>query len=163
LSQEPGWIKVVLEAASRVCYTYIPRYAARWDASQERQVICTISFNLVTFIGNVGRDSDLQETPSGSTHARFSLAVDSFSGKEKEAMWLSVSAWGNLAEQVSKVVKKGSTVLVSGRLAVRTFTGKDQKEHTTVEVIANVVQVLRYPGAKEDRDPEPMEEEELAA
>ena len=120
--------------------------------------------NQVTFIGNVGREAELQTSTNDKLHSRFSLAVDTFSGKEKEAMWLSISAWGSLAEQVSKVVKKGSLVLVNGRLSVRTYTDKEQTQRTAVEVIANTVQVLAQAEAKaKSQDTADAEEEALSA
>lgn len=121
-----------------------------------------VSFNQVIFAGNVGREPELQTTDSGKQYARFSMAVDSFSaGKEEKdtPMWLNIVAWSQLAEQVSKVVKKGSLVLVSGRLAVRSYTGNDNKERTSVEVIANVVQVLPMPESK--RSSQQLDEDEL--
>src|SRR5437764_10195966 len=104
-----------------------------------------VSFNQVTFAGNVGRESELQQTDNGNTYARFSLAVDSSFTKDEPPMWLTVTAWGKLAEQVSKLVKKGSLVLVSGRLAVRSYSDKEGKERTSVDVTANTVEVLPRP------------------
>src|SRR5438067_1143285 len=105
---------------------YLP--PAIGELPQERQVRKKmISFNQVTFAGNVGRESELQQTDNGNTYARFSLAVDSSFTKDEPPMWLTVTAWGKLAEQVSKLVKKGSLVLVSGRLAIRSYTDKESK------------------------------------
>ena len=119
-----------------------------------------VSFNQVIFAGNVGRESELRKTEEGTSVARFSLAVDTFSGKDedKAPMWLTVVCWRQLAEQVSKIVKKGSLVLVSGRLSVRSYTDKEQKERTAVEVIASTVQVLPMPSAKESASHEELPE-----
>src|SRR5690242_16229694 len=110
--------------------------------SQERQVIFMISFNLVTFIGNVGRDDpELFATKDGKPYAKFRLAVSNFSSnQDKHTTWLNVTVFGDQAERVHKVVKKGSLVLVSGKLAVNKFTGNDNSEKTAVDVTANVVE-----------------------
>ncbi len=115
-----------------------------------------ISFNQVTFAGNVGKESEVHTTETGKTYTRFSLAVDSFA-KDEAPMWLTVTAWGKLAEQVSKLVKKGSLVLVSGRLAVRTYSDKEGKERTSVDVIAHTVEVLPRPEKANSQVTEPDE------
>jgi single-strand DNA-binding protein len=73
-------------------------------------------------------------------------------------MWLTVVAWRNLSGQVEKVVKKGSLVLVSGRLAVRAYTDKAGTKRTSVEVIAQSIQVL----PSKSKTVEVPEQEDLA-
>ena len=80
-------------------------------------------FNHCTFVGYVGVDPELRQTNEGVSFCRFRLAVDQ--GKD-EPMWLSVVAWRQLATQVERFVKKGSQVLVSGRLSVDTYMDKDK-------------------------------------
>ena len=106
------------------------------------------SFNLVTFIGNVGDNVELRKTPTALSVTDFSLAVDTYTGKDADgnptdtAMWLKVVAWRDLAEQVVKIVRKGSLVLVSGKLAIREYTDKENGKHTKVEVVAATVLLL---------------------
>lgn len=106
------------------------------------------SFNLVTFIGNVGDQAELRKTPAAISVTDFSLAVDTYTGKDADgnptdtAMWLKVVCWRDLAEQVSKIVKKGSLVLVSGKLAIREYTDKENIKRTKVEVVASTVLAL---------------------
>ena len=120
-----------------------------------------VTFNQVTFVGNVGSDVDMHTAGTGKNYTRFRLAVDSFSSKDNDTppLWLSVVAWDKLAEQVEKVVRKGSLVLVSGRLAISTYTDKEQKERTSVDVIAHTVQALSLSNKKaesqvSDEEPE---------
>ena len=96
-------------------------------------------FNYCVFVGRVGKDPQLQQTNEGVSYCRFRLAVDQ--GNE-EPMWLSVVAWRTLATQVEKYVKKGSLVLVSGRLSVDTYTDKQNQKQTGVEIIALDVRFL---------------------
>ena len=96
-------------------------------------------FNHCVFVGRVGIDPELRETNEGVSYCRFRLAVDQ--GKE-EPLWLSVAAWRSLATQVEKYVKKGSLVLVSGRLSVDTYTDKQNQKQTGVEIVALDVRFL---------------------
>ena len=96
-------------------------------------------FNHVVMVGRVGKDPQLNQTNEGVSYCRFRLAVDQ--GKE-EPMWLSVVAWRTLATQVEKYVKKGSLVLVAGRLSVDTYTDKQNQKQTGVEIVALDVRFL---------------------
>mgnify|MGYP001275845961 CR=1 FL=1 len=119
-----------------------------------------MSFNQVVFLGNVGRDSDMQETPDKTPVARFSMAVSTYAGKDEsgkaksEAMWLTVNCWRDLAIQVKKVVTKGALVLVSGRLAIRKYTDKNGQEQTSVEVVAHAVEVIMSKAKQADSEPD---------
>jgi single-strand DNA-binding protein len=97
------------------------------------------AFNHCVFVGRVGIDPQLNQTNEGVSYCRFRLAVDQ--GKE-EPMWLSVVAWRTLATQVEKFVKKGSLVLVSGRLSIDTYTDKENRKQTGVEIVALDVRFL---------------------
>ena len=96
-------------------------------------------FNHCVFVGRVGIDPELRETNESVSYCRFRLAVDQ--GKE-EPLWLSVVTWRSLATQVEKYVKKGSLVLVSGRLSVDTYTDKLNQKQTSVEIVALDVRFL---------------------
>src|SRR5512142_2394296 len=96
-------------------------------------------FNHVVMVGRVGIDPQLNQTNEGVSYCRFRLAVDQ--GKE-EPMWLSVVAWRSLATQVEQYVKKGSLVLVAGRLSVDTYTDKQNQKQTGVEIVALEVRFL---------------------
>jgi single-strand DNA-binding protein len=97
------------------------------------------SFNYCIFVGRVGVEPQLRETNEGVSYCRFRLAVDQ--GKD-EPLWLNVVAWRQLATQVERFVKKGSQVLVSGRLSVDTYTDKQNQKQTGVEIIALDVRFL---------------------
>jgi single-strand DNA-binding protein len=102
------------------------------------------SFNHVVFIGNVGRDPEERTVNDDVKVCDFSLAVDE--GKDESPLWLSVTAWRKLAEQVKAYVHKGDAVLVSGRLSVRAYTDKSGVERTAVEVTADDILFLTPKG-----------------
>lgn len=102
------------------------------------------SLNQCTFIGRLGKDPDFNVTPSGTPVAKFSLAIDQYKGKsqEKETLWLNIVAWDKLAEIVEKYAEKGRLVLVQGRLDVNTYTDKESVKRQSIQIIANLVQLL---------------------
>ncbi len=107
-------------------------------------------YNHIVLLGRVGIDPELRETNEGVSYCRFRLAVDQ--GKE-EPMWLSVVAWRSLATHVEKYVKKGSLVLVSGKLSVDTYINKDNQKQTGVEIVALDVRFLD-PRPKGEQQPQ---------
>ena len=104
------------------------------------------SFNQVTLMGNLTRDPDLRQIPSGQSVCSFSLALNR-SFKAADGTWqeatdfVDVVAWGPLGERVAQYVTKGRPVLVSGRLQSRQWESDGQKR-SKVEVIANDVTFL---------------------
>src|SRR5438067_9711193 len=110
-----------------------------------------MNYNFCTFIGNAGRAPEIRTTNDGMTVASFSLAVSTWSREAEgkgEPIWLRIVAFGKLAEAVEKFVKKGSQVLVAGRLSVREYTNKQGVEKTAVEIIARDIEV-QHPEKKQ--------------
>ena len=111
-----------------------------------------MSYNYCLFVGNAGRAPEIHTTNDRMTVASFSLAVSTWSREREgkgEPIWLRIVAFGKLAETVEKLVKKGSQVLVAGRLSVREYTTKDRKEKTVVEIIAQSIEVQHAEKSKE--------------
>lgn len=104
------------------------------------------SFNQVTLMGNLTRDPEVRQIPSGQSVCSFSLALNR-SYKDKDGNWqeatdyVDVVAWGPLGERVAQYVTKGRPVLVSGRLQSRQWEQDGQKRNK-VEVVANDVTFL---------------------
>jgi single-strand DNA-binding protein len=101
------------------------------------------SVNQVILLGNLTRDPELRQTPSGQSVVSFSLALNraykTQSGEWQEATdYIDVVAWGPLAERVAQYLNKGRRALVQGRLQSRTWE-KDGQKHSKVEVLANDV------------------------
>lgn len=104
------------------------------------------SFNQVTLMGNLTRDPDLRQIPSGQSVCSFSLALNrSYKGGDGEWQeatdYVDIVAWGTLGERVAQYVTKGRPVLVSGRLQSRQWEQDGQKRNK-VEVVANDVTFL---------------------
>jgi single-strand DNA-binding protein len=104
------------------------------------------SVNQVILMGNLTRDPELRQIPSGQSVCSFSLALNRAykdqSGQWQEATdYVDVVAWGPLAERVAQYVTKGRRVLVQGRLQSRSWEQEGQKR-SKVEVQANDVTFL---------------------
>lgn len=100
--------------------------------------------NTITVVGNVTRDPELRFTASGQAVATIGLAVnrrwqDKASGDWKEeTSFFDAVCWRELAENVAESVKKGTRVVVTGRLEQRTWE-KDGVKHNAVEIQADEV------------------------
>ena len=97
--------------------------------------------NHIVIMGRLTRDPELRRTGSGIAVASFSVAVDRDFGKsengEKETDFIDCVAWRQTGEFVSKYFTKGSMIVVSGRLQVRSWTDKDGNKRRTAEVVAD--------------------------
>ncbi len=104
------------------------------------------SFNQVILMGNLTRDPELKQIPSGQSVCTFSLALNrSYKGADgnwQEATdYIDVVAWGPLGERVAQYVTKGRPVLVNGRLQSRSWE-QDGQKRSKVEVNAQDVTFL---------------------
>lgn len=113
-----------------------------------------MTFHTVIFAGNLGRDPEMRYTPSGQAVTSLSVAVNddytnSNGERVKRTIWVRVSTWGKQAENCNQYLKKGSKVLVEGRLIAdqstggpRIWTGQDGQPRASYEVSAVTVRFL---------------------
>ncbi|GJM80165.1 single-stranded DNA-binding protein 2 [Paenibacillus sp. HMSSN-139] len=101
--------------------------------------------NRVILIGRLTRDPELKYTPAGVAVANFTLAVDrpfkSDSG-EREADFIPVVTWRQLAETCANYLRKGRLTAVEGRIQVRNYENNEGKRVYVAEVIADNVRFL---------------------
>jgi single-strand DNA-binding protein len=113
-----------------------------------------MSFQTIIIVGRLGKDPEMRYTPSGQAVTSFSVATDRRwtdpSGvKQKETAWFRISVWGKMAESTNQYLKKGSQVVVEGRLNVdpktggpRIFNRQDGTAGSSFEVTAQTVRFL---------------------
>ena len=136
-------------------------------------------FQTVIIVGYLGRDPEMRYTPSGKPVTNFSVATNwqytNNAGETiKETIWFRVSAWGKTAETCNQYLKKGSKVLVEGRLTAdpatggpRIWTGQDGSPRASFEVTAGTVRFLtprgegEAPAADEGAGSAPAEDENI--
>ena len=99
--------------------------------------------NHIVIMGRLTRDPELRHTQSGIAVTSFTVAVDrdyqSRDGGEKQTDFINCVAWRSTGEFVSKYFTKGSMIVVSGRLQIRSYTDKDGNNRTAAEIVADNV------------------------
>ena len=96
-------------------------------------------FNKVTLMGNLTRDPETRQTPSGQSATNFSLAVNRTwkgqDGSQQEAVsYIDCVCWGKAGEIIAQYMQKGRPILVSGRLDQRSWE-QDGNKRSKVEVV----------------------------
>jgi single-strand DNA-binding protein len=103
--------------------------------------------NKIMLIGNLGKDPEMNYTPSGIAVTKFTLAVNritktSTGEREKETEWFNIVAFRQIAETCNSYLHKGSKVFIEGRLQQRKYTDKNGIERWATEVILNEMEML---------------------
>lgn len=109
--------------------------------------------NKVILIGNLTRNPELTETPSGVPVCRFAIAVsrdyvDSQGNRETD--FFNITTWRGKAETCEKYLKKGNKVAVCGSLQNRSYEDKDGIKRTVTDVIASDVEFLTPKQSEEE-------------
>jgi len=104
--------------------------------------------------GNLGKDPEMRYAPNGDAVTSLNVATnrkytDKSGQAVKETTWFRVSVWGKQAETCNQYLKKGSAVLIEGRLNAdkatggpRTFTRQDGTIGASFEITAESVRFL---------------------
>lgn len=104
--------------------------------------------NRADIIGNVTRDPEMRTTTSGQKVLTIGVATndrwkDKATGEMKEkSEFHNVVVWGDLAEEVSQTVRKGSKIFVSGRVQTRSWETQAGAKRYTTEIIGETVSLL---------------------
>ena len=101
--------------------------------------------NKVILVGNLTRDPELTETPSGVAVCRFSIAVSrdyASADGTRETDFFNITVWRGRAENCGKYLKKGNKVAVVGRLQNRSYDDKDGNKRYVTDIIADEVEFL---------------------
>lgn len=101
--------------------------------------------NKALVIGNLTRDPELKSLPSGIQVATFSVATnrvwkDKNGAKQESVDYHNIVVFGRQAETVSQFLRKGSSVLVEGRMQTRSWDGADGQKKYRTEIVADRVQ-----------------------
>lgn len=109
-----------------------------------------MNLNKVFIVGRVTADIVLRSTPSGAQVANFSVATnrvwtDKTGGKREETEFHNVVLWGRQAEIAGQYLKKGSEVMVEGRLQTRSWDDKSGQKRRTTEIIGERIQLGQRP------------------
>ena len=108
-----------------------------------------MNLNKAMIIGNLTRDPEMRNTPSGAQVASFSVATslvwtDQAGQQQKKSEFHNIVAWRKLAEICGQYLRKGSKVYVEGRLQTTEWTGQDGvKRYRTEIVLENMIMLDR--------------------
>ncbi len=114
--------------------------------------------NRVILIGNLTRDPELNETPSGVARCSFAVAVTrdyANSDGTRETDFFNITVWRRLAENCGKYLKKGNKVAIIGSLQNRSYEDKDGIKRNVTDVVASDVEFLTPKNAQGDYESEP--------
>jgi single-strand DNA-binding protein len=114
-------------------------------------------YHTIIIVGNLGKDPEMRYVPSGQAVTSFPVATNrqytSSNGERvKETTWFRISAWGKQAEVCNQYLRKGSKVLIEGRLNPDKDSGgprvweKDGRYGASYEITAQTVRFLSSRG-----------------
>lgn len=121
-----------------------------------------LNLNRVTLLGHVGRDPEFHSNASGDRAARFSMATterwkDRDGEPQERTEWHRIVVFGGTVDVVERLVRKGTAVLVEGRLTVREYTDSEETRKQVTEIIVGgpqgMVNVLAPGAAREPEEP----------
>ena len=117
--------------------------------------------NKTIIVGNITRDPELKSLPSGIKVCNFSIATNRVwkdsDGKKCEAVdYHNIVVFGRQAETTHQYMKKGSQIIIEGRLQTRSWEGEDGKKNYRTEIVSEKVQFGHSP----NRDNQPKKQDE---
>ena len=97
--------------------------------------------NRVLLLGNLGADPELRVTPGGQAVLKLRLAtnetyLDKNQVRQERTEWHRVTVWGRRAEALGKILTKGDSLFVEGRLQTSSYEKNGEKRYST-DIIAN--------------------------
>lgn len=108
--------------------------------------------NEVFLLGRLTRDVELRTTASTSI-ARVGIAVDRRFSKDKDAVdFFNLVAFGKTAEFLQKYCRKGSKLIVEGRLQSSKYKDKYGDDRTSIEVVVEQVEFAEPKTKADDED-----------
>ncbi|MBR2295965.1 MAG: single-stranded DNA-binding protein [Clostridia bacterium] len=104
--------------------------------------MANFNLNKVILGGRITADLELKQTQSGIATIQFTIAVNRrFQGKGTEdnqsADFITVRAWRQTAEFISRFFKKGSSICVVGSIQTRNWTDPQGVKHYATDVVAD--------------------------
>ena len=104
--------------------------------------------NIIVIQGGVVRDVELLYTAEGLAYTQFTIANCSLAYKNgektEEVSYFDVSAWAKLAEICAAYLKRGSRVIISGKLKQSRWTSREGKRKSKIRIVAQDVKFLPY-------------------
>ena len=108
--------------------------------------------NKVILMGRLTRDPEVSSSASGTTFARFSIAVDRRFKREGEpdADFFNCTSFGKQAEFVERYLKKGTKIVVTGRIQNDNYTNKEGQKVYSVRIMVEEIEFAESKNASSD-------------
>lgn len=120
--------------------------------------------NLVILKGRMIKDVELKTTTTGKMVAKFCIAVQhSFKNEKGEygADFINCVVWEKKAEIIGSFFKKGSNILVQGRLSVRNYEDENKQKRTATEIIVESFDFIDKSEKSDKQNNENVENDEF--
>ncbi len=119
-------------------------------------------YNKITIIGNVGKDPETRTLENGTKVTSLTLATsetwkDKQGNKKEEVQWHAVQLWRGLAEVAEQYVKKGSKLLIEGKVTYRSYEDKEGVKKYITEIVGKEMKMLG--GKPQQQESEPVKED----
>lgn len=114
--------------------------------------------NKVLITGVLTQEPTLRYTPTGVKTLNLRIAINErFKNTKTQEIkestgFITAVVWDMLAENCAKYLKKGSRVLVEGKLVIRDYVDKEQQKRSVTEIKAEDVKFLDKPEKKENEN-----------
>ena len=97
-----------------------------------------LNLNKVILAGRLTADPELKQTTSGISVVSFTIAVNrKYSKEQQQPDWISVIAWRQTAEFISRYFKKGSAICIVGAIQTRSWQDQQGQKRYATEVVAD--------------------------
>lgn len=117
--------------------------------------------NRVQLLGNLGSDPELRQTGAGNVLKLRLATSETFLDKDKQRQerteWHNVTIWGKRAEGLSKILTKGSRILVEGSLRTTQYEKNGEKRYSTEISASNILLQGGNKPANDNRGPAPVQ------
>jgi len=98
------------------------------------------SFNHVVLVGNLVRDPEVRDLPSGQTVCDMRIAVNTQRKESEETLFIDITTWGATAKTCAKYMSKGRSIIAAGRLKTDEWEDKEGNRRSKTYVVANTIQ-----------------------
>ena len=121
-----------------------------------------LNMNRATLLGHAGRDPEIRELNNGGRAAVFTLATtekwkDADGNPAEATEWHRVVVYGPAVKAVETMLRKGTRVMVEGRIASRAFRDREGNDRAVTEIVVSrrqdIVNILS--GGRRDTEAAP--------
>ena len=104
--------------------------------------------NKVILVGNLGKDPEMRKLEGGVTRVNFSMATTEYY-KDKEGRrieqteWHNIVLWRSVAENAERLLKKGNTIYLEGKIQTRKWQDKDGVQRNITEIVGESFQLIK--------------------